>query len=597
MARRRQLVAASRTPIASTQRLSAPSAHACATLLMLVLALPGFVSSQTRELTISSTELASQLFARQQWNAIVQLAEPLSSRSPDLNFYYGLALAQLGQLQDAQRVLLEGHRQQPRDKRFPIELAGVAFKQKRYESVKRWLHCGLQLDARDSYANDFLATVYFLQGNLEAALKYWNRAGKPYLVNLELDPALRIDPRLLDRAIVFAPASVLQRRELLGTQQRLSALEVFPNYAIDLSARKDGSFDATLRAVEHDGFGANRWQALLSTFGGVPYATIYPAYYNINRNAENLQSLLRWDKNKRRALLEFASPLEASPAWRWSAAVDLRNENWDVVNSFQGSSPLLGALNLRREAFRLDLTHFAAGTLLWSLGAELSHRDYRSIYAGTAISPSLLLTGYQWKEWASFSSDLLRLPEHRLVLSAGVVPELGHIWSTPSHDFGKLQGWISGHWFPQPRGDDYEMRQQIKLGKILGNVPFDELYMLGIERDNDLWLRAHPGTRDGRKGSAPLGQSYFLSNFDLAKNLYSNGLLQVRLGPFFDVGRIGDAVPTPTAHKWLFDTGAQATVRAFGVGVVFTYGKNLRQGNNAFYATLEKRFGTGEHEP
>ena len=29
--------------------------------------------------------------------------------------------------------------------------------------------------------------------------------------------------------------------------------------------------------------------------------------------------------------------------------------------------------------------------------------------------------------------------------------------------------------------------------------------MLGLERDNDLPMRAHIGTRDGRKGSAPGG--------------------------------------------------------------------------------------------
>ena len=61
---------------------------------------------------------------------------------------------------------------QPGDTRFPLELAGVAFQQKLYPAVARHLLQALQLDPTDSYGNDFLGTVYFLQGNLEAALKY-----------------------------------------------------------------------------------------------------------------------------------------------------------------------------------------------------------------------------------------------------------------------------------------------------------------------------------------------------------------------------------------------------------------------------------------
>ena len=46
------------------------------------------------------------------------------------------------------------------------------------------LHRALQLDPKDEYANEFLATVYFLEGNLEAALKYWNRVGKPQIAEV-----------------------------------------------------------------------------------------------------------------------------------------------------------------------------------------------------------------------------------------------------------------------------------------------------------------------------------------------------------------------------------------------------------------------------
>ena len=116
-------------------------------------------------------------------------------------------------------------------------------------------------------------------------------------------------------------------------------------------------------------------------------------------------------------------------------------------------------------------------------------------------------------------------------------------------------------------------------------MPFDELYMLGLERDNDLLLRAHIGTRDGRKGSAPLGRRYVLSNAEINKNLYNNGLFSVRLAPFLDTGKITDPSGGLGEQKWLWDTGAEVKLRVIGVGFTFTYGKDLRSGNNAFYVS------------
>ncbi len=103
-----------------------------------------------------------------------------------------------------------GARLQPGDKRFPLELAGVAFKQKQYTQAARYLRRALHLDPNDSYGNDFLGTVYFLQGNIEAALKYWNHVDKPQIAEVRTQPTPQVNAALLDRAFVFAPASTLR---------------------------------------------------------------------------------------------------------------------------------------------------------------------------------------------------------------------------------------------------------------------------------------------------------------------------------------------------------------------------------------------------
>jgi len=538
----------------------------------------------------NSDAAIKQLFDQARWSDVVSAVEKMPMRSADLDYYYGTALAQLGKWDQARNAFLAGRGLALNDKRFPIELAGVAFRQKDYSLAVHWLRQGLRLDSHDEYANNFLATIYFLQGNLHAAVKYWNRTGKPKIENVGFDPAPRIRAALLDRAFAFAPGSTLALPDLLTSETRIRALDIFPVYDFKLAARDDGNFDLGFDAQERNGFGDGKLQALISTFSGAPYQTIYPAYYNFGNSAENLVSLLRWDAQKRRAALTLSGPLRSSPKWRYSLGVDLRNENWAVRDSFTGPAPVLGSLNLRHEMFSAQITSFNNGRWSWSTGAEVSCRDYRSVDPGTAITPNLLLSGYQLKQTARINHELLRVPERRFVMEAHGTSELARIWSQPSQSFAKLQGEVDSQWLPQSRGDDYKMQSRIAAGKSFGHEPFDELFMLGLERDNDLWLRAHIGTRAGIKGSAPLGRSYFLSNWEIDKDVYNNGLLGLKLGPFVDTGKMFDTTTALATPKWLCDTGAQAKISVLGVGFAFSYGKDLRTGNDAFYAQVEKSF-------
>lgn len=529
-----------------------------------------------------------KLFEAQRWQEIVKKTEGLPSRDADIEYYYGSALAQLGRWDDARNAFLRGHRLRPGDKRFPIELGGVAFKQKESREAASWLRRGLRIDPNDPYANDFLASVYFLQGNLEASLKYWNRIDKPFVDEIQVDRELKADPALLDRTFAFAPASVLRLSDFLTSQRRIEGLGIFARYRISLLAKETEKFDISFQGQARNGAGTGKWQSLLSIFRGLPYQTIYPEYFNIGGKARNFSSLVRWDPQKRRLGASFSSPFEQNPRYRYQFNLDLRNENWQIRPSSTETAPLLGALNLRREALGGSIASFNSGRWGWSTGAELSHRDYRSVFEGSTFNPNLLLAGYQLKHIAELNYELLKVPERRLLLESKFGSQLAAIWSSPRHSFEKLQGQLSGEWLPQMRGDDYAISENIRAGATFGEPPFDELFALGLERDNELWMRAHIGTRDGRKGSAPLGLNYFLSNSEMDKRIYDNGLFAIKLSPFLDIGRIHGPMPGLGSKKWLWDTGLQIKGSILGVGITFTYGKDLRSGNNAFYVTTAR---------
>ena len=532
------------------------------------------------------TLAAKQLFEQERWPELVQLLENAPRNSADLDYYYGVALAHLQRWIEADKALEAGQRLEPTDKRFPIELAGVSFKQKKYRAARGKLQRALRLDPHDEYANDFLATIYFLDKNLETALKYWNRIGKPEIVEVRSEPALKVRPALLDHAFAMAPASVLTLDQLLTSEVRLSGLEIFPSYKIELAARPDGKYDTIFHAQELNGFGNSKLQALVRIFSGIIFEEITPNYYNLHGSAANIVSLARFDPDKRRGVATISGPLTGDPKWRYRLGADFRNENWTVQTSFTGPSIVLDALNMRRESIGAELSHFIGARWSWSTGLEISHRDFRSVVPGTVLTPELLARGYQVKQTARITYELWRSPERRMAISSGATSQAGRIWSEPGESFEKLQGRLAFKWFPCERGDDYETQWQIRGGKTFGQVPFDELFMLGAERDNDLLMRAHIGTRHGRKGSAPLGRNYFLSNWESDKHVYSTGIVTVKLGPFLDTGKILDGSSSIGPQKWLFDTGVQAKVRVLGVDVVLLYGKDLRSGNNAFYTNV-----------
>src|ERR1700751_696538 len=187
-----------------------PLRHRFACLILIFCCALGRCAQSPHDAEVLLDQL-KQLSAGEQWQEVIRLTDisspaETSHRSADLDYYYGMALARLGRWDEAAKAFRAGIRLKPNDKRFPLELAGVAFKQKNYSCAVSNLRRALELDPDDSYASDFLASVYFLQNNLQAALKYWNRVGKPRIENGQAEPTPRVDPVLLDRAFAFSPA-------------------------------------------------------------------------------------------------------------------------------------------------------------------------------------------------------------------------------------------------------------------------------------------------------------------------------------------------------------------------------------------------------
>jgi hypothetical protein len=239
---------------------------------------------------------------------------------------------------------------------------------------------------------------------------------------------------------------------------------------------------------------------------------------------------------------------------------------------------------LRKIEAGAELEYGLNERLSWTSGLWLTkrgfHNDDRSDFF--ASSWSFLLRN-------SFSYQLLTLPERRLRIDATARLNTGRVVTGAPSRLIKADAALSGVWLPQSKGDDLQVDVRAAAGKIIGRVPFDELYMLGMERDNDLWLRGHVGTHNGRKGNSPLGKDYALFQTSITRTVFKLPLVRFQAGPFLDFGRAGDPSGNFGSRGWMTDTGAQLKVRVPG-GFTFTavYGRDLRDGRGVFYTAVSR---------
>src|SRR5690242_4120264 len=313
---------------------------------------------------------AKSAFDSGRWEDAATLARGPADQSPDFDFVAGLALARLEKWSEAKLALEAGARKAPKDPRFLVELAGISYKQKDFLIAKKHLHQALKLNREDTYSREFLATIYFLEGNLEAALKYWNPEDKPRLRSVVFLPPLQLKEPVRDRALAFNAPQILTSNALLATQSRLDNLAIFSSRRIELTPAESGTYDVTLHLVERNGWGGSKAEGIVSLLSGLPYATVYPEFYNLGHDAVNLTSLARWDSEKRRASLAISFPLYGDPRFRLRVYADARNENWNLSQTFFGAGSSLTDLNIRRAAAGAELRTIVNGRWSWSAGTE-----------------------------------------------------------------------------------------------------------------------------------------------------------------------------------------------------------------------------------
>jgi tetratricopeptide (TPR) repeat protein len=536
-----------------------------------------------------------------------QLPQAVSERTADQQYADARSLAAGGRRSEAAAAFEAGERLAPGDARFPTELAGIAFLDERYADARKHLKRALRLAPDDPYLIDFLATVYLLEGNLDAAVLYWNRIGKPRVEQVRVDTSGGGDGVLLDRALAFAPASTLRSADLELTRARLEQLGFHAQYRLDLLAREDQDYDLHFQALERAAWSDSKLGAAVSLLRGLPYQTVHAEFFDVDGRGLNVESMARWDPRKKRLNIAAARPVGRDPGRRLEFFLDARDEDWrfDSVSLDSVGSDAAGLDSAGTAAVRRGFTMQKAEAgfryaaipnrwLTWRTGVTIASRSFRDRAldsAGTsADADDLYRAGPSLNSTFGLGLRLLRLPERRLTLDGAADWRIGRFWAGDATLYSRWTQSLTLRWFPQASGDDYAVETRWRSGQTFGAAPFDELYALGLDRDGDLWLRGHRGTAGGYKGSALLGGRYLLWNSELDKIVYRHAFLKLTAGPFLDAGTMHDSRGWFGSSGWRWDAGVQAKAALTGgLVVAFSYGRNLQSGRAAFFWRIVRR--------
>jgi hypothetical protein len=487
----------------------------------------------------------------------------------DGDYQRGMDLARQERWPEARAAFLSGFHKAPLDKRFPIELAGVSFREGRRPESKKYILEALALDPDDVYANDFLATLYVLEGNLDAAIQRWNRIARPRIARVRAIPEPRLRPALFDRALVFAPESLLDFQEVESTRANLALLGIFPGVRFELAPGAGESFDLILRTLERNGWGGTWPERLLPMLAETPFQTVRFGLYNLRKSAEILEASFRWDPHKRRERISFSAPVNSNPRRRFRLWLDGRQEDWNTA---------AGGFRLESLEGGAEIQARFANTWTWKAGTALSFRKF-PLHPGSEDLAGMFQDGADLRYESTTQGLMINAPAHRFQAAADARLSFGKVIASASSPYASYQGSIRWAWKP---GRSI-LRQSISVGDFVGTPSIDRMFNLGLDRDNKMMFRGHPGVRDGLKGAGPIGCGYILWSTELERSLIRKGLWELGAGPFLDSGSVFGA-PGEAQTPWMWDAGIQVRLSILRQWqFVFSVGWDLASGSRAIY--------------
>jgi tetratricopeptide (TPR) repeat protein len=520
--------------------------------------------------------------------AVNILSAELADRpTADAYLLLGNAYVNMKEFQKAEDILKEGSERFSNDARFFNALGDLYLTNNDVDAAKSALRRALRVDSKNNYASDRLATIDMSEGEVQSALRSWNRTGRPVIDDILHNYYLSFGSWVVRKAVAFHPSGVLRYSDWKTTEARLLETNNFANVGLEVEPTAiPDRYNAVVRTTtKTNGLG----DFAFNLFKGLPFQTNYLDVWNIGNRGINFNSDYRWQAVRRRldGQLEIPVPfpgllyLELGDTWR--------RERWNLSPNVQPQ--YLGVARFLYDANILRLHVKQIPHYRFDIGGGV---DYFNRAASGDI-PQLDMNSQNVGKF-SLESNIRIFDsryQNRLHLEGFTAQQsiLGNI--TYTGGVAELN-----NRFTLSRDNRAYLDWTVKGGTAGGNLPVEDYFVLGIDtRSTRNPLRGHAVSDHGVYGRGPMGTDFVLVNTDVERriatvpffNSFNIPFVTVKWEVFLDGAKTWDRQHIFKEGKLWIDTGAGIRLETPTHSFNLVYGRSLRDGTAVFMAYVERR--------
>ena len=516
------------------------------------------------------------------------LAMELADRpSVDAFLLLGTVYVNMREFEKAEDILNEATDRYPGDVRVLNALGDLHLANKDVEAAKTALRRALRVDPANNYASDLLATIDMSEGEVQSALRAWNKTNRPVVDDILHNYNLSFGSWVVRKAVAFHPAGALRYSEWKTTEARLLETGNFTNVGLEVEPTTiPDQYNAVVRTTaKTNSFG----DFLFNLVKGVPFSTSYFDLWNIKNSGINFNSNYRWEWDRRRFEGKFDVPLPFPGLLLTEFGDTWRSEHWNtspnIVEEDLADARFLYKANILR-FYAKQIPHYK-----FDIGGGLEYRN-------RAASGNLPQIATDSRNVGKFSLEtniriVDRRYQNRLHVEGYVARDsiLGDI--SFSGGVAQLDNRVT-----LSRDNRSYLDWTLKGGTSRGTVPVEDYFVLGVDTRNPRNpLRGHMAADHGTYGRGPMGTDFVLFNMDVERRITTLPLfntlnipfLTVKWEVFLDAAKTFDFNHIFKGGKLWVDTGGGLRFETPTQSFNLIYGRSLRDGTAVFTAYVERR--------
>jgi hypothetical protein len=505
----------------------------------------------------------------------------------DAYLLLGTAYSNMKEFDKAEDVLKEGSERFSTDPRLLNALGDLYLANNDVDAAKSALRRALQVDSKNNYASDLLATIDMSQGEVQSALRSWNKAGRPVIDDILHNYYLEFGSWVVRKAVAFHPTGVLRYSEWKTTEARLFETDNFANVGLEIEPTPvPDQYNAVVRTTSKTN---SLGDFAFNLLKGAPIQTSYVDVWNIGNSGINFNANYRWQAVRRRLEGQLKIPVPFPGLLFLELGNEWRREQWNVspnvlpqylgVARFLYDANILGIQLKQIPHYRFDI---GGGFQYWNRAAS---GNLPPVLATNSLNVGKFNVQSNIRLFDRRYQNSLHL--EGFAARQGLVGDINF-----SGGVAQLNNRIE-----LSRDNRAYFDFMLKGGTSRGNLPVEDYFVLGIDRVTRNPLRGHAACDHGVCGRGPMGTDFVLVNTDVERriatvpffNTFNIPFVTVKWEVFLDGAKTWDRNHIFKEGKLWIDTGGGIRLETPAQSFNLVYGRSLRDGTAVFMAYVERK--------